>query len=220
MSTAPAAGETGPGGVHVRAGGTRITGGQTAQRAVAAPGDRQVSTSGSAVTARGRAQGHAPAHGMPLVQRVAQPAGLGPVGAGGSVAAGEPAGATRMPPAPALVLARSTTTIVASAHDQPMSGPAGTLGGAGTSATVLRDATDPVAPDAAQPDDGGGAPGGAPGEGTSTSTTARAAPSATGSVAERDLDEMVRRLYPRLRRSLSSELLVARERAGTLADLR
>jgi hypothetical protein len=31
---------------------------------------------------------------------------------------------------------------------------------------------------------------------------------------------MVRRLYPRLRRSLSSELLVARERAGTLADLR
>ncbi len=40
------------------------------------------------------------------------------------------------------------------------------------------------------------------------------------SVADRDLDEMVRRLYPRLRRSLSTDLLVARERAGTLADLR
>lgn len=45
-------------------------------------------------------------------------------------------------------------------------------------------------------------------------------PGAASPIADRDLDEMVRRLYPRLRRSLSSELLVARERAGTLADLR
>ena len=37
-------------------------------------------------------------------------------------------------------------------------------------------------------------------------------------LSERDLDEVLRRLYPRLRRSLSSELLVARERAGMLAD--
>jgi hypothetical protein len=39
-------------------------------------------------------------------------------------------------------------------------------------------------------------------------------------MSDRDLDEMLQRLYPRLRRSLSSELLVARERAGMLADLR
>jgi hypothetical protein len=55
---------------------------------------------------------------------------------------------------------------------------------------------------------------------TMPSTAASAAPGGATSVAERDLEEMVRRLYPRLRRSLSSELLVARERAGTLADLR
>ena len=42
----------------------------------------------------------------------------------------------------------------------------------------------------------------------------------TGGLSDRDLDEVLRKLYPRLRRSLSSELLVARERAGVLADLR
>ncbi|MBX3030702.1 MAG: hypothetical protein KF809_11115 [Chloroflexi bacterium] len=47
-----------------------------------------------------------------------------------------------------------------------------------------------------------------------------AATSPLAGLADRDLDEMVRRLYPRLRRTLSSELLVARERAGVLADLR
>jgi len=49
-----------------------------------------------------------------------------------------------------------------------------------------------------------------------------AAASAQGAtaMADRDIDEMVRRIYPRLRRSLTSELLVARERAGTLADVR
>ncbi len=39
-------------------------------------------------------------------------------------------------------------------------------------------------------------------------------------LSDRDMDEMLRKLYPRLRRHLSSELLVARERAGVLADLR
>jgi hypothetical protein len=62
------------------------------------------------------------------------------------------------------------------------------------------------------------------GDGTMTAGTAAAPPTTPGGgsaapIADRDLDEMVRRLYPRLRRSLSSELLVARERAGTLADL-
>ena len=53
-----------------------------------------------------------------------------------------------------------------------------------------------------------GAAGGAP------------ASSLSGGMSDRDLDEVMRKLYPRLRRSLSSELLVARERAGVLADLR
>jgi hypothetical protein len=50
-----------------------------------------------------------------------------------------------------------------------------------------------------------------------------AAAGATGlatQLSDRDMDEMLRKLYPRLRRHLSSELLVARERAGVLADLR
>ncbi len=55
---------------------------------------------------------------------------------------------------------------------------------------------------------------------TVTAPAPGASASPLAGLAERDLDEMVRRLYPRLRRSLSSELLVARERAGVLADLR
>lgn len=69
-------------------------------------------------------------------------------------------------------------------------------------------------------------PGPGPSESASTSeppsigASAPAAASPLAGLADRDLDEMVRRLYPRLRRTLSSELLVARERAGVLADLR
>lgn len=55
---------------------------------------------------------------------------------------------------------------------------------------------------------------------SSTSAGPGTAEGVGASLGERELDEMVRRLYPRLRRSLSTELLVARERAGMLADLR
>jgi hypothetical protein len=55
---------------------------------------------------------------------------------------------------------------------------------------------------------------------TSVSAAGPGPGSVTGGLSDRDLDEVLRKLYPRLRRSLSSELLVARERAGVLADLR
>jgi len=68
----------------------------------------------------------------------------------------------------------------------------------------------------------------APAPDTSAPSTSSSAPATAGgptagaaaTMSDRDLDEMLQRLYPRLRRSLSSELLVARERAGMLADLR
>jgi hypothetical protein len=88
---------------------------------------------------------------------------------------------------------------------------------------VLRDATDDATSDqdAVEAETAGSAAPASSGATTVSSTTTRAATSGeAGLIAERDLEEMVRRLYPRLRRSLSSELLVARERAGTLADLR
>jgi hypothetical protein len=44
--------------------------------------------------------------------------------------------------------------------------------------------------------------------------------SGPGAMPERDLETIAHRLYPRLLRRLSSELLVARERAGVLADRR
>ena len=44
--------------------------------------------------------------------------------------------------------------------------------------------------------------------------------SAAGAMPERDLETIAHKLYPRLLRRLSSELLVARERAGVLADRR
>ena len=57
-----------------------------------------------------------------------------------------------------------------------------------------------------------------------STSQAGAAPATPGGAAaqlsDRDMDEMLRKLYPRLRRHLTSELLVARERAGVLADLR
>ena len=59
---------------------------------------------------------------------------------------------------------------------------------------------------------------------TAVAGNAASSPGANGAAAggpglsDRDLDEVLRKLYPRLRRSLSSELLVARERAGMLAD--
>ena len=38
-------------------------------------------------------------------------------------------------------------------------------------------------------------------------------------LGERDLEDLLRKLYPKLRTQLSRELLVARERAGLLTDL-
>jgi hypothetical protein len=95
--------------------------------------------------------------------------------------------------------------------------------------TLLRDSTDvtsvdDTATEPARPAEttapqasAASAPDGAP---SGAGSTPGSPGSPVSPIAERDLDEMVRRLYPRLRRSLSSELLVARERAGTLADLR
>jgi hypothetical protein len=124
-----------------------------------------------------------------------------------------------------LALARSATSTVAIANESSRQDARAGSQGRATAApepgrTILRDATDPAAPEAAdeqpataqEPPRSAGGPAGASGPGpTGTST---------GTIAERDLEEMVRRLYPRLRRSLSSELLVARERVGTLVDLR
>jgi hypothetical protein len=94
--------------------------------------------------------------------------------------------------------------------------------------TLLRDSTDvaatddagsePTTPDASSPRTATATSGQDSAPGAAATTAPSGGPATT--IAERDLDEMVRRLYPRLRRSLSSELLVARERAGTLADLR
>jgi hypothetical protein len=120
-----------------------------------------------------------------------------------------------------LHLARTPSSTVAAAQDQR----AARVTGHEVSAphlAVLRDTTDEAAPDqdAVEREAAGSTPS------TGDSTTVASAPARAGAsagagqIAERDLEEMVRRLYPRLRRSLSSELLVARERAGTLADLR
>jgi hypothetical protein len=88
---------------------------------------------------------------------------------------------------------------------------------------VLRDASEPVTT-AHDPSDEDAPGSAARPAGASNAVASAGGPGGTAGggipIAERDLDEMIRRLYPRLRRSLSSELLVARERAGTLADLR
>jgi hypothetical protein len=92
--------------------------------------------------------------------------------------------------------------------------------------SVLRDAADTTSPEedasqASAPGSMAGSPAAPAQGGTGGSAIgATGASGAPGAIPERDLAEMVRRLYPRLRRSLSSELLVARERAGSLADLR
>ena len=65
------------------------------------------------------------------------------------------------------------------------------------------------------------APGAAPGS-AGSSATAPAAAGAPPSIADRDreLDELARRLYGRIRTKLAAELLADRERAGLLVDLR
>jgi hypothetical protein len=132
--------------------------------------------------------------------------------------------------APALVLARSVGAVPAAPREPttPLAPErvAQTDSWAARSMreVVSRDVADATSPeeDASQASAPGSAAVGSPAApaqgglgGSATQTTG-----APGAIPERDLDEMVRRLYPRLRRSLSSELLVARERAGTLADLR
>ena len=64
----------------------------------------------------------------------------------------------------------------------------------------------PPAPGPAAPAAGGGAgaTGGAP----------------SAAMGDRELEELLHRLYPRLRHTLADEFLVARERAGVLTDLR
>jgi hypothetical protein len=65
------------------------------------------------------------------------------------------------------------------------------------------------------------APGAAPGS-AGSSATAPAAAGAPPSIADRDreLDELARRLYGRIRTKLAAELLADRERAGLLVDQR
>ena len=59
-------------------------------------------------------------------------------------------------------------------------------------------------------------PAGAGGSGVSTA----ASPAGTHNGSETDIDELARKLYDRIRTRLKSELLVDRERAGFLTDLR
>jgi hypothetical protein len=126
------------------------------------------------------------------------------------------AGSSVIDRADPLVLARTTTQVVAQGNDlRPMRAPRG--GDRNTIAGWLpiQRAADGSATDAtAEPAAAASTPASTTGGGPDTSSGAGTA------IADRDLDEMVRRLYPRLRRSLSSELVVARERAGSLADLR
>ncbi|HLY14928.1 MAG TPA: hypothetical protein VKR24_11310, partial [Candidatus Limnocylindrales bacterium] len=66
-------------------------------------------------------------------------------------------------------------------------------------------------------------PAGEPAGGSSPgSPTTPAAAGAPPSIADRDreLDELARRLYGRIRTKLAAELLADRERAGLLVDLR
>ncbi len=125
-------------------------------------------------------------------------------------------------PAGPLTLARSAGPVIASANEMRHSGQGrGSADSPPPPVVVQRDASDPLLPGS----DGGDGPATTSSLATATADTTATTPSgvpAAGAttIPERDLDEMVRRLYPRLRRSLTSELLVARERAGTLADLR
>jgi len=58
-------------------------------------------------------------------------------------------------------------------------------------------------------------------EGVTTSDSARpAAATAPSPASETDMDELARKLYDRIRGRLKTELLVDRERAGFLTDLR
>jgi len=45
-------------------------------------------------------------------------------------------------------------------------------------------------------------------------------PSPVSAMGEREMEELLRKLYPKLRSLFTRELLVARERAGSLADAR
>ncbi|MET0771468.1 MAG: hypothetical protein ABWZ82_00160 [Candidatus Limnocylindrales bacterium] len=208
--------ETASASTSAHAGATHPAGHRVAQRAAVGQGARVVpgGTVAGAVTAR-TGNGTSSPVGAPL-QRIARPpVGAEPGGGRSATASSGPAAA------PDLVLARTSAAFVASAHD-PVAIARGGGQGSPTHQSVLRDASDeataedepatPATPESmARPADG-------------ATVSSSAAPAGTsggaGPMPERDLDEMVRRLYPRLRRSLSSELLVARERAGTLADLR
>lgn len=152
---------------------------------------------------------------------------------GSSIALVAGSGAPR-PSTAELVLGRSAPA-VASANDRhapttlttspPVPGP-GPMPVA-RPVTLLRDAADVGSVDddtvseSVRPAASTETPGATPTRvASSTSAGPGTAEGVGASLGERELDEMVRRLYPRLRRSLSTELLVARERAGMLADLR
>lgn len=171
---------------------------------------------------RARTPSAGPAAPLPALRSVlAVPPVSGPAGIPGSTARGTPAAT--------LVLARAAASTVAVANDQPPSTAMRTSSGGATPVTLLRDATDVTTSEEAAAARSS-APGGSGSQGAGGMTGGTVAGPMAGvgvgaggaasAIPDRDLDEMVRRLYPRLRRSLSSELLVARERAGTLADLR
>ncbi len=114
-----------------------------------------------------------------------------------------------------LSLARPQGRAVLAAQPTTVARPVGVPSAAAFDATVQLAADDPPPPAA---DSAAGASGSA----GAVQGGAAAAPAGglTTQLSDRDMDEMLRKLYPRLRRHLSSELLVARERAGVLADLR
>ncbi len=137
-----------------------------------------------------------------------------------SAAAPTAATSSATSPSAILVLARQTNRDVVSV---------GSASHAGTPGATVSRAID--VPSVGAPADRdrvlqlaeGDAGAAAPDAGSANGTAAAAGPAAGGvsaMLSDRDMDEMLRKLYPRLRRHLSSELLVARERAGALADLR
>jgi hypothetical protein len=198
-----------------RSAGTRGASRPIAQRSAAGddrPGRRVAMVAGTAAASRG------PSPAPTALQRTARVSATGARDTG----ARPPAITSPSPATADLVLARTPSPTVASAHDQAATG-GGTSGPTAPRLAVLRDATDDATSgqDTVEAGTAGSASPASSGATTVSSTTSRAAASGgAGPIAERDLEEMVRRLYPRLRRSLSSELLVARERSGTLADLR
>lgn len=127
--------------------------------------------------------------------------------------------------APVLQLARPAPPAVApAAHERSHLGAPAPRGAAGPTAvgqplTLLRATDDATGVTMGEVRPSMGPDREGPGMPMVAGAAAASAQGATA-MADRDIDEMVRRIYPRLRRSLTSELLVARERAGTLADVR